>query len=412
MFTLTPALQSPHLCRVRTLTSFITLTPDSHQWPDIITTAGQQLDTLRQQLTTLGYTVQTLRLVTNPFGQYLDTSTEASTLRALAHIQSILESPTMPQTVRIRFALGAATPDTLHLVPALIQHFGDYANVCLNVPDTGHAVPDSALTQRAAQIIQTLSQSTPRGEGNFNFTVNYNCPEFIPYFPASYHLGSESHSLVLGLESTDLLYQTLQCLPPTQSTSAHYQLAARALTTSLQHHVDQLIPTVQSFCHAHGLTFRGLDSSAAPSPDCHSIVDLYQSLGVPHFGAAGSLTVSALLTRVFKSLQRVPLVGFSGLMLAALEDRGLARDAAAGHYDIRTFLANSAVCGIGIDTVPIPADTPLDRLTAIMLDTGTLAFRLRKPLTVRLFPAAGLSAGQLTQFQSPDLCNCGVLAVE
>jgi len=46
-----------------------------------------------------------------------------------------------------------------------------------------------------------------------------------------------------------------------------------------------------------------------------------------------------------------------------------------------------------------------------MRDTGTMAFRLNKPLTVRLFPVPGLSAGDITAFESDDLCNCAVLYV-
>ena len=45
-------------------------------------------------------------------------------------------------------------------------------------------------------------------------------------------------------------------------------------------------------------------------------------------------------------------VGYSGLMLACLEDTGLASAAAAGRYDIMALLMNSCVCGIGLDTVP------------------------------------------------------------
>jgi uncharacterized protein len=47
----------------------------------------------------------------------------------------------------------------------------------------------------------------------------------------------------------------------------------------------------------------------------------------------------------------------------------------------------------------------------LMRDTGTMAFRLNKPLTVRLFPVPGLRAGEITSFESDDLCNCAVLAV-
>ena len=34
-----------------------------------------------------------------------------------------------------------------------------------------------------------------------------------------------------------------------------------------------------------------------------------------------------------------------------------------------------------------------------MRDTGTLAFRYSKPLTVRLFPCQGLKAGEMTAFK-------------
>ena len=98
-------------------------------------------------------------------------------------------------------------------------------------------------------------------------------------------------------------------------------------------------------------------------------------------------------------------------MLALTEDLGLAQGSIAEHFDIRALLSYSAVCGIGLDTVPIPGNTSADKIAALMRDTGTLAFRLNKPLTVRVFPVPGLTAGDMTQFSSDDLCNCAVLAV-
>lgn len=52
----------------------------------------------------------------------------------------------------------------------------------------------------------------------------------------------------------------------------------------------------------------------------------------------------------------VPHIGFSGLMLAALEDEGLASAAQAQHYSLNDLMMYSAVCGIGLDTVPIPGE--------------------------------------------------------
>jgi uncharacterized protein (UPF0210 family) len=134
-------------------------------------------------------------------------------------------------------------------------------------------------------------------------------------------------------------------------------------------------------------------------------------MGVEYFGAAGTVEVSSLLTKVFKSIKDVDLVGFSGLMLALTEDTGLAEGSIDAQFDIRSLLTYSAVCGIGLDTVPIPGNTPAEKISALMRDTGTMAYRLNKPLTVRLFPLPGLKVGDLTVFESDDLCNCAVLAV-
>ena len=141
------------------------------------------------------------------------------------------------------------------------------------------------------------------------------------------------------------------------------------------------------------------------------MVEVYKLLGVPYFGASGTLEASALLTKVFKAQQGCTLIGFSGLMLAVVEDEGLADATTRGEFDIRALLHYSAVCGIGLDTVPIEGDTSAKKIATICADTGTLAFRLNKPLSVRLFPVPALKAGEMTRFESDDLCNSAVLRV-
>ena len=97
--------------------------------------------------------------------------------------------------------------------------------------------------------------------------------------------------------------------------------------------------------------------------------------------------------------------------LAVTEDSGLAQGTIKGEFDIRSLLTYSSVCGIGLDTVPIPGDTSIEKLNALMRDTGTMAFRLNKPLTVRVFPVPDLKAGDMTVYESDDLCNCKILEV-
>lgn len=405
-------LHNNELCRVRAVTAFTTLTPDSSAWEAVLTEAKEQCDRLAAVFDQQGYTVQSVRIVSNPFGEYLDTGSIETAAQGLAKIQEILTRINR-NGLRIRFAVGEArNAQEIALLPELIKNYGDLCNACVNIETDEHGFLNNTLIRHCTDAIRQIASITPRGEGNFNFTVNFNCAPLIPYFPAGYHRSEAGKALVVGLETPDLLAAALHKLnnQPAEH-AAYYQAAFEAMSEALQYHVDHIQACIAATPLANGWHFAGMDTSAAPSKNCTSMVEIYRLLRVPYFGAAGTVEASALLTRVFKSLHRVNAVGFSGLMLAVTEDNGLAEAARKQQFDIRALLTYSSVCGIGLDTVPIEGDTPPEKIADIMRDTGTMAFRLNKPLTVRLFPVPGLKAGETTRFESDDLCNCAVLAV-
>ncbi|QEY23839.1 DUF711 family protein [Neisseria animalis] len=407
-----PDLTSPELCRVRTVTAFISLDKDDGNWQSVLAEAKQQCDNIAAALQQRGYTVQSVRLVANPFGEYLDTENIAAASQGLARIRGILENLNR-NGLRIRFAIGEArTQQEIALLPELIRDFGDLSNACVNIGLNENGFLDNDRILNCVEAVRKIGEITPRGEGNFNFTVNFNCNELIPYFPAGYHRGGSDKCLVVGLESPDLLAAALRRLNNLpEAHEAFRQAAFAAMKSALQYHADAVQACVAAVPLAEGWRYAGMDTSAAPSKNCTSMVEVYRLLRVPHFGAAGTAEASALLTRVFKTLDNVCAVGFSGLMLAVVEDEGLAAATSDGSFDIQHLLTYSSVCGIGLDTVPVGGDTPSEKIAAIMRDTGTMAFRLNKPLTVRLFPVPGLQAGMRTAFESDDLCNCTVLAV-
>jgi uncharacterized protein (UPF0210 family) len=328
-------------------------------------------------------------------------------------LKGILTGDKMPKGIRIRFAIGAAqTPAELLIVPGLIKNCADLANCCVNISCDSNGLPDPVLTLAAAQCCAALAVQTDGGEGNFNFTANFNMGPGCPYFPAAYNLSTSGDNFALGLEYPDLM---VAALTPLSATSTWEERFA-ALTAVIGPHITALNGIAQKYADEASVRFAGFDTSAAPSKQSASMARVCTLLGLSHFGAAGTVQVASFLTRFFKSFGKaqggtVDLVGFSGFMLACLEDPGLAAAAANGQYDIRALLTYSAVCGIGLDTVPIPGDASVEQIAALMADTGTMAFRLQKPLTVRLFPCPGKQAGQLTTFTSSDLCNCTVFAV-
>jgi uncharacterized protein (UPF0210 family) len=147
-----------------------------------------------------------------------------------------------------------------------------------------------------------------------------------------------------------------------------------------------------------------------------------------------------MLTLLPPALVQVLCTGYCGLMLAVCEDAGLAAAAAAGAVGVSQLLQLSAVCGCGLDTVPVPGpslqlveqrqqqgqqgqqgaaaalaswpagDQQLcQRLALLLADVAALAYRLNKPLAARLLPLPGKAAGDATSFSNPYLLDSKVL---
>jgi uncharacterized protein (UPF0210 family) len=99
-------------------------------------------------------------------------------------------------------------------------------------------------------------------------------------------------------------------------------------------------------------------------------------------------------------------------MQPVLEDSVLAKRAAEGTLTIKDALLYSAVCGTGLDCVPLPGDTTSERLVPLLLDLCALALRLDKPLTARLMPIPGKKAGDGTNFDFAFFAPSKVMKLE
>ena len=128
-------------------------------------------------------------------------------------------------------------------------------------------------------------------------------------------------------------------------------------------------------------------------------------------GVAGSLSAAAILATAIQEAD-FPHTGFCGMMMPVLEDVILARRAAEGQLRIGDLLQWSAVCGTGLDTVPLPGDVSEQALTHLLFDVAALSARLNKPLTARLMPLPGKSAGDPVHFDFPYFADGGVLAID
>jgi len=330
-----------------------------------------------------GYPVQTIRLATPSFTSYLPSDNlvvGAQRLMFEAHGEGF-------DYVSIGPALSN-TPSAYHAIPDILASTKDLFVSGLTTTPNGEVSLEAV--RACAKVIKEASSITPDGFTNLRFSALANVPAFTPFFPAAYSQGLEV-SYGLALEAADLAVHAF-------SQADSLDQARRTFVEAVEQHARQLEAVASHLAGIYPIVFKGLDFGISPFPSPEkSVGNALEKLGLPAFGLHGSLAASAFLT---DSLDHAAFkrTGFNGLMLAVLEDSTLGQRAAEGTYSVSDLLMCSAVCGTGLDVIPLPGDTSVDQLAAAILDVSALALRLNKPLTARLMPLPGKAAGDAVQF--------------
>ena len=347
-----------------------------------------------------GYTMQTARLATVPFPRLLP-DLAAETAIAYAHD---LERQAMAADCAY-VALGPALPDYPESYPIIPQILAATENIFASGVIASRQAGISLPAVRAcARIIHEAATLDPNGFGNLYFTALANVEPGAPFFPAAYHNGNEP-CFALAMEAADLAVQSF-------SEAANLAEACQNLVECIERHAGALARVANTLSQSFGVDFNGLDFTLAPFPaEAESLGTAIERLGVPAVGLHGSLAGAAFIADAIDRAH-YPRVGFNGLMIPVLEDFTLARRAAEGTLTLKDLLMYSAVCGTGLDTVPLPGDTDPEHIAAILLDVAALAQRLAKPLTARLMPIPGKCASEPTTFDFPFFANSRVMAIE
>ncbi|MEH1833254.1 MAG: DUF711 family protein [Nostoc sp.] len=343
-----------------------------------------------------GYKVQTTRIVTNTWEEYLQS---LSKIKIINEIQALEQ---FCQSLNISFFnIGyASKPETIDIIPDINNNTSIiYCSSKIGDRETGINFENA---RKSAKAIKRISQESQNGYGNFRFCAWANCQPGIPFFPSAYHTGNTSFAI--GLELGDLVMQSF-------SQANNIPTAEQNLQLILELELNKIAVIAEKISDKFAVTYKGIDTSLAPSLDQkNSIAFAYEKLMSGKFGHSGTLAISGMLTRVLKSVS-VKICGYSGLMLPVCEDVGLATRANEQTYDITNLLLYSAVCGCGLDTVPIPGNITIEAIAALLIDMATLAIKLDKPLSARLFPIPNKKAGEMTTFNSPYLVDCKIFTV-
>ena len=367
--------------------------------PEALQQAAATLQHASARYAEAGYEVQTVRLSTRPFFDDLADWSPAALVDYTQGLQRVLDD------AGIGFcSLGtaqAARPDfpleRIELIADLLGPTGALnATVQLATAEYGMRA-EAALP--AARVMRRLAYETAEGFGNFRFAVLACVGPGSPFFPSAYHAGPAS--LSLGLQGAGVVAGALGAYK--NSAPIDLNRIAELVRAALIEQASPVVTLGQALAREYGLAFGGIDLSPAPMGD-DSIVTALELCGYGPIGSSGTVAVAAALTSALKNTG-LPTCGYCGLMLPVLEDAILGRRWEEGLVNTHQLLLYSAVCGTGLDTVPLPGDMEAEVIAHLLLDVATLALRLHKPLSARLFPVPGKQAGERTEFSSAYLTN-------
>ena len=261
------------------------------------------------------------------------------------------------------------------------------------------------IVEACAKVIVENSTADKAGFTNLRFAALANVKPYAPFLPAAYANPGEGPAIALAIECADEAILAFE-------NSSSLDEARSNFVNRLENHASKIGKICERICSDHQVTFKGFDFSPAPYPaDWCSLGKALELMGIAILGMNGSLTAAAILASTLDS-GKWKRTGFNGLMLAVLEDSVLAERAASGCLTIKDLLLYSAVCGTGLDTIPLPGDASTGQLASVLMDLGALAIRLNKPLTGRLMPIPGKQAGDRTDFEFEFFANSRVMALD
>jgi uncharacterized protein len=382
-----PANAKPH---VRTITAYINL--DRSQYQLQFAETAKFLGYAKTVFESRGYTVETLRIVTQPFPEYTQGLSTDDAVRFFKNLDGLADQYHVRLAIGSAYLAGNDGDAQADLLAAVLQNTKFIFGSLAVTNDAGINWP---AVNAAARVIKKLSETTDHSEGNFHFAANASVPPYSPFFPGAYHTGS-GRQFAIGLASAGLVNTAAQNAPDLSA-------ARRQIIDALFNASFDIEDAARRIDREQGWIYLGLDLSPASSQGA-SIGAAIEAISKQPLGSSGTMTAVGVITSALKEIG-ARRTGYSGVMLPVLEDPTLAERWNQGRLSLDQLLSYSAVCATGLDTIPLPGDATVEDLARIIGDVATLSVKWNKPLSARLLPVAGKHAGDRTEFTDPYLIN-------
>lgn len=372
---------------IRTITGFISV-KDFSNFEKLL----QRILDVKADLKKAKYEVQTVRITTDIL--------EQGNFELLEKYTNFLKGFEKNNNVNIYHLGSIENPKILNakseakVLGYFQKHKKAYVTINASKPEFARE-----LTSFGARMCKKIAAKNPFDCRRF--AVYAGVTKSTPFYPAS-KVFDNSMKIAIGLQCANLAVEEAQ------KSSGNKILFEQKLIKRMEQEfskIAQLIPMeIKKY-------FIGFDTSLASFPKNEfSIANAIEIILGKPFGSSGTLSICRLLTSIMQN-NNIVKTGLCGLMLPVIEDNILAKRGIEGKYGLNELLLFSAVCATGLDTVPISGKTSVKDLADCYLDLVTLANKLQKPLSARIFIEPNKNPGETIKYDWEFACKSPIFKV-
>ncbi|MDH4138986.1 MAG: PFL family protein, partial [Coriobacteriia bacterium] len=288
------------------------------------------------------------------------------------------------------------------LIDSIPAALSQTERVCssVNVASTRSGINMNAVLRMAEVIRQTaVATADSDGFGCGKLVVFCNMVEDNPFMAGAAHGAGEADAVVnVGISGPGVVRAVVSSLAEDADLT---EVAEAIKSTAFKiTRVGELI--AQEAARRLGVSMGIVDLSLAPTPaQGDSVADIIEAIGVKRCGGPGTTTALAMLNDAVKkggAMGTSSIGGLSGAFIPVSEDAGMVRAVQDGALTLEKLEAMTAVCSVGLDMIPIPGDTSVETIAAIISDACAIGVINNKTTAARLMPVPGKSVGDMVEY--------------
>lgn len=297
--------------------------------------------------------------------------------------------------------------DLIKIKNSAFEVIKKYSNTFVNFIVADRGIINFEAINKSSKFILDVSKLDNTGFNNFRVGVSANPVRNTPLFP--FTCSGNNLGFSIALEIPQEIYSIVKG-------GNNLEEIRNKIFEKLNPQLILIEKIAKGIEGKFNISYLGIDTSLAPYPEEKgSVAEIVQNLGEDVCGSNGTLFITSYLTDILKNFSKkcdIKTTGFCGVMYSMLEDKFLSKANNKRIISIDSLISYAAVCGCGVDTIPLPGSIFQEEIASIILDICAQSIKLRKSLGVRVLPIPHRQANEFTSFNMDFLYNTRIMNIK